>query len=66
MTTINIERLQGRRYASEVITSVLQVSDAFFDHRGALETVRDNLAETAKSRQAEFAAGIHDILEMTR
>lgn len=66
MNAINIERLQGRRYASEVIASVLQVSDAFFDHRGALETVRDNLAETAKSRQAEFAAGIHDILELTQ
>lgn len=66
MTTISIERLQGRRYASDVIVSVLSTPQAFFDSRGALETVRDNLAETAKSRQAEFAAGIRDILEMTR
>jgi hypothetical protein len=63
---MNIEQASGRRYAAETILSVIGASNAWFDSRGALVTILDNLEDTASKRQAAFAAGIREVVREVR
>lgn len=63
---MNLERAAVRRYAAETILSVAHAAKAWFDSRGGIGTILDNLEQTAAQRQASFAAGIREVVREVR
>lgn len=63
---MNLERIAGRRYAAETILSVMHTSKEWFDSRGGIGTILDNLEQTAARRQESFAAGIREVVMEVR
>lgn len=62
----NIERFEGRRFAIQMLESVNGMPKAFFDQKGGIETVIDNLEAAAKVRPESYAVGIREVLREVR
>lgn len=60
------QRQEGRQHAIDCINAVIGSSTAWFDSRGAVATVIDNLEFTARRMPKEYADGIMDVCREAR
>lgn len=63
---MNLEKHAGRVYAAEILLSVLLTPKAFYDERGSVETIIENLEKTASQKPASFAQGIREVISEVR
>jgi hypothetical protein len=64
MTDISIERHNGRQLAIAMIVGAASTPASYYDARGAVRTVADNLQRSAEHYPPLYAAGIRDVLAM--
>ncbi|MEB0190014.1 hypothetical protein [Pseudomonas sp. CCI1.1] len=61
-----IEIWEGRKFAAQMIEQASHLPKCMFDGRGPVETMVINLEAASQVHPADYAKGIHQVIEVAR